>query len=183
MWATLGIKPIEAVAVSLGALGIYLAILFLIRLLGQRSVASMTDTDTAAIVLLGAVGGRAVLGYTPTLVAGVIGLVTLFIIRLVVAWIRRYSAGMWVVGNRPILLMADGRIIEANLARTRIRRIEIYSKLRAAGVLRRDEVACAILEPTGDISILKHTDVIDPVLLESVVGREEIPPTMIAGSH
>lgn len=181
MWSALGIDPIQILHVAIGAFGIYLTLLVLIRLLGQRSVSSMSNIDMAAVIVLGAVGGRAVLGYTPTLLAGVVGLASLCCIRIVVAQVRRHTGGMRVVGNRPVLLMTDGRLIDENLARTHIVPSEIYSKLRAVGICRREDVACAILEPTGTISVLRCGTPIDPEFLDSVVGREQIPAAVVAG--
>ena len=78
MWQRLMLSPAEAVAVVLATAGMYWALVVLVRLLGQRALARMSSTDLATAVALGAVIGRAALGYTPTLGAGVIALVTLF---------------------------------------------------------------------------------------------------------
>lgn len=180
MWQALGLEPVQAVDVVIGAIGIYLAILFLIRIMGQRSVSTMSSIDMAAVIVLGSVGGRAVLGKTPTATAGVVALVTLFGVRIVVAQVRRYSKGMRIVGNRPVLLMIDGRLIDENLVRSHIVPAEVYAKLRGAGIRRHDEVACAILESTGAISILRHGTTIDPEFVDSVVGREEIPTALVS---
>lgn len=176
----LGIQPLQAAEVAIGAFAIYLAILFLIRLLGQRTVATLSSIDTAAVIVLGAIGGRAVLGRTPTVVAGVIALVALFCVRILVAQLRRYGPGMRILGNRPVLLMIDGRLIDDNLARAHMLPSEVYAKLRTAGIRRHDEVACAILESTGTISVLRHGSTIDPEFLEAVVGREEIPAVLVS---
>jgi hypothetical protein len=72
----LGLSWTDAVAVVLSAIGVYLAFLVLIRIVRQRALAAMSSFDFAATIALGAIMGRAVLGYTPTLGAGVLGMAT-----------------------------------------------------------------------------------------------------------
>ncbi len=65
----LGITWTDAATVVVSTIGIYLGFLVLIKLVGQRAVASMSSFDFAAAIALGAVMGRTVAGYTPTLAA------------------------------------------------------------------------------------------------------------------
>jgi len=77
----LGLSWTDAVSVVLSAIGVYLAFLILIRIVGQRALAAMSSFDFAATIAVGAIMGRAVLGYTPTLGAGVLGMATLFALQ------------------------------------------------------------------------------------------------------
>jgi hypothetical protein len=88
----LGLSWTDAVSVVLSAIGVYLAFLILIRIVGQRALAAMSSFDFAATIAVGAIMGRAVLGYTPTLGAGVLGMATLFALQSAfgkVRWNRR----------------------------------------------------------------------------------------------
>jgi uncharacterized membrane protein YcaP (DUF421 family) len=76
--ARLGVDGPGVLAVVLSAVGIYLAFLLMVRLLGQRVLSRLSTFDAVVAVMLGAVAGRAVLGDTPTLAAGVLALGTLF---------------------------------------------------------------------------------------------------------
>ncbi len=73
-----------------------------------------------------------------------------------------------------MILMVDGRMVEENLAQTRVTPSDVRSKLREANVLDPSEVKAVVLETTGDISVL-HGDPasrLDPGLLEGVSGVE-----------
>ena len=88
----LGLSWTDAISVVLSAIGVYLAFLILIRIVGQRALAAMSSFDFAATIAVGAIMGRAVLGYTPTLGAGVLGMATLFALQSAfgrVRWNRR----------------------------------------------------------------------------------------------
>ena len=68
--ARLGVDAPGALAVVASAVGIYLAFLLMVRVLGQRVLSRLSTFDAVVVVMLGAVAGRAVLGDTPTLAAG-----------------------------------------------------------------------------------------------------------------
>ncbi|MEP6464523.1 MAG: YetF domain-containing protein [Frankiaceae bacterium] len=174
----LGVTWDQALSVVLSTIGIYLTFLLLLRLVGQRALANMSSFDFAAAIALGAVMGRVVLGYTPTLLAGVIGLGTLFALQGAVGLLRRNPRADALLSNRALLLMADGQLLQDNLRKAHIIENELRAKLRAAGIRRYDDVACVILERTGSISVLHRGETISPTLLADVRGRELLPASI-----
>ncbi|MET3176595.1 UNVERIFIED_ORG: hypothetical protein ABIB52_004470 [Arthrobacter sp. UYCu721] len=78
MWEELSVTPLQGLEVVVSTAGMYWALVVLVRVLGQRVLARMANSDLATVVALGAVIGRASLGYTPTLGAGLLALGTLF---------------------------------------------------------------------------------------------------------
>lgn len=181
MWENLAVSPVEAVLVVVSAIGMYFTFLILIRLLGQRVMASMSSFDLAAIIALGSVAGRAILGYTPNLSAGVIGVATLLAMQAITGRIRQSRRGSAVVSNRPLLLMAGRDVMTENLHRAHMVEDELHSKLRQAGVRTTAEVACVFLESTGAVSVLRRGELIDPELLRGVEQADRIPPELIRG--
>ncbi|MDJ0313659.1 YetF domain-containing protein [Arthrobacter sp. H35-D1] len=180
MWHDFGLTWTDAIRVVLSAVGLYALVLVLIRVMGQRTMASLSSFDLAAAVALGAVVGRAILGYTPTLAAGALGLVTLLVLQAGTGQLRRYRRGAVAISNRAFVLMAGSEIVEANLRKTHVSETEITAKLRLSGIRSRMEVACVILESTGQISVLRAGVPIDPEFLENVRGAELIPASFLA---
>lgn len=164
----------QAGTVVISTIGIYVTLIVLLRLVGQRALANMSSFDFAAAIALGAVTGRVVLGYTPTLLAGVIGLATLFALQSSFSLARRHHRIDSALSNLPLLLMADGQVLPGNLRRAHIVEDELRAKLRTAGVRSYTDVACVILERTGTISVLPRGAAISAELLADVRGREAI---------
>lgn len=179
MWENLGVTPVEAAMVAVSAVGMYFTFLILLRLLGQRVLASMSSFDLAAIIALGAVAGRSILGYTPTLAAGVIGVGTLLAMQAITGRIRQSRRGAAVVSNRPLLLMAGHDVMAENLHRAHMVEDELHAKLRQAGVRTTSEIACVILESTGAVSVIRRGELIDPVLLDDVRDAARIPAELV----
>jgi len=121
----LGLSWTDAISVVLSAIGVYLAFLILIRIVGQRALAAMSSFDFAATIAVGAIMGRAVLGYTPTLGAGVLGMATLFALQSAfgrVRWNRRLDRALSTV---PLLLVANGAVLPDNLRKVKISEGEV----------------------------------------------------------
>ncbi|MCC9205249.1 DUF421 domain-containing protein [Arthrobacter sp. zg-Y769] len=178
MWHNLGITPSEALWVVLSAIGIYAAFFLLVRGFGQRALASWSTFDRAIVIALGSVLGRVVLGYTPTLAAGIIALATMFAMLGLEGYLRRSKSGAYLTSS-PILLMAGSEVLDEGLRKARILEDELYFKLRQSGIRNLSEVAAAILEPTGDVSVLRRGQRIDPVLLRRVPNTSRIPRDLV----
>ncbi|WP_284024815.1 YetF domain-containing protein [Arthrobacter sp. zg-Y1219] len=177
-WHNLGITPLEGLWVVLSAFGIYAAFFVLIRLAGQRALASWSTMDKAIVIAFGSVLGRVVLGYTPTLAAGVIALATMFALFRLEALLRRTRRGAY-LSSTPILLMAGDQVVASGLRAARIVEDEVYFKLRQAGIRNFSEVGLVILEPTGDVSVLRRGELIDPVLLSRITDKGSIPAHLL----
>lgn len=171
---SLGLSWAEALAVVLSAVGVYVALLLLLRIFGQRAVASMSSFDFAAAVAMGAVMGRAILGSTPTLLAAVVGLATLFAMQVLFGLVRRGPRLQAALNNPPILLIAHGRLLEDNLRRAHVVEDELREKLRLSGVRRYEDVACMVLERTGAVSVLTAGGPISRDLVADVEGAEAL---------
>ncbi|MBL0887739.1 DUF421 domain-containing protein [Myceligenerans indicum] len=166
----LGITPLEAVAVVLATVGMYAALVVLVRLLGQRMLAGLSAFDLAAIIGIGSIMGRAALGEAPHLAGGIIALATLAGCQLATSRIGGWGARA--ITTRPVVLMAGSQVVERNLRRCRIAPHELAGRLRQAGIRNVDEVAMAVLEPSGTISVTRRGTDVSPFLLDGVDGAD-----------
>jgi uncharacterized membrane protein YcaP (DUF421 family) len=177
--ARLGVDAAGALAVVLSAVGIYLAFLLMVRLLGQRVLSRLSTFDAVVAVMLGAVAGRAVLGDTPTLAAGVLGLGTLFALEAAFGRLRSGIRVSALMNNRAVLLMAGDRVLEANLRRVHVVEAELHGALRKAGVRNLGEIACVVFEASGTISVLRRGTPVDPRLLAGVRDGDLVPRELL----
>lgn len=174
-WMEFGLDGIDAVRIIVSCIVFYIGIIILVRVFGQRTLASLSSFDLAAIIALGAIIGRAILGDTPTLIAGLLGLATLLVLQALTGKARHFRRIASIVNSPAVVLMAGSELLLDNLAKAHVDPAEVYSKLRMAGIRQRAEVACVILEPTGQISVTKRGVPIDEDLLRGVIGAERIP--------
>lgn len=159
--------------VAIAAVAAYAAVIAFTRLAGVRSLAKMSSFDFAATVAVGSTLSSTLLGSVPT-TAGLLGLALLFGLQYAVATARRHGLLGGLVDNEPILLMARGEILMENLAHVRMSTSELWSALRKAGIHRREHVLAVVLETTGDVSVLRAGEELDPELLTGVRGAEAL---------
>lgn len=179
MWQLIGVTPAEALAVVIATAGMYLAMVLVVRLLGQRIVSTMSSFDVAAIIAFGSVMGRAALGHAPRLAGGLLALATLLVMQALTGIFRLRRFGERAVAARPVLLMAGATVLEDHLRRCHVSPTELASRLRTAGIRHHHEVAAVIFEPTGAISVLRRGESIDPALLVGVVGAGQMPAELL----
>jgi len=168
----------EALTVMLSTTGIYLSFVVLLRVVGQRLVSGLGAFDLAAAMAMGALVGRVILGHTPVLAAGVVGLVTLAALQTLVGRFRDTPLGSRLITPAPVLLMADGELLTDNLRRTGIVEAEINGQLRRHGIRGHAEVAAVVLEPAGTVSVLRRGEPLDRAMLEGVRGADRLPDSL-----
>jgi uncharacterized membrane protein YcaP (DUF421 family) len=155
----------------------YAVLAILIRVGRQRILTGLSTVDYAAAIAIGAVTGRAILGYTPTLLGGVLGLCTLFLIHWTIVLLRRRYAVPF-IDNRPILLVADGRVLPQQLLRAHISDGGLRQRLRVAGIGCYADVAAVVLERTGTMSVVRRGATIADDVFADVHGWELVHPAV-----
>lgn len=168
----LGITWLEAGAVALATIGMYIALILLVRLCGQRMLSSMSSYDLAAVIAFGGIIARAALGESPRLGGGIVALVTLVGLQATSGLLRRTRFGAALIVNRPMLLMAGPQIIEKHMRRCDVSHGELDSRLRQAGISHPSQVAAVVFEPSGALSVIRAGQPISLEIFDSVVGVE-----------
>lgn len=165
---------VRGVALTSGAV---LWTVLLVKIVGLRSFSKMTAFDFVTTVAAGSLIAQAgtrsswtEYGQTLIAIAGV------FLIQWVLGKARRNSRLVEaLITNKPVLLAQDGRFFDKALEATRISRANVYEKIRQANAGSFGEVRAAVLETTGDVSIL-HGSELDARLLEGVQRIGEASP-------
>ncbi len=139
---------------------IYLLVLVGIRISGKREVGQMTPFDLVLLLLISNSVQNAMTGPDTSLAGGAVAAATLLIMNYVVAELsggnRRFRK---FVQGQPSLLVHDGQVIEAHMAKEHVSMDELERSLREHGVATYKEAALAVLEVDGSISVLKYDDI------------------------
>jgi uncharacterized membrane protein YcaP (DUF421 family) len=139
---------------------IYCLVLIGIRISGKREVGQMTPFDLVLLLLLSNSVQNAMTGPDTSLAGGAIAAVTLLVLNYFVAEasggnrrFRKYIQG------QPAMLIHDGEIIQAHMAKEHVSMDELERALREHGVGTYKQAALAVLEVDGSISVLKYDDI------------------------
>ena len=139
---------------------VYLLVLLGIRLTGKREVGQMTPFDLTLLLLLSNSVQNAMTGPDTSLLGGAVAALVLLTLNYLLAEVsglnRRFRS---VIQGSPTLLIHNGSLIAAHCAKEHVSVDEVHRALREHGVCSISEVALAVLEVDGSISVLKYDDV------------------------
>lgn len=151
---------------------IYLVVLIGVRLSGKREVGQMTPFDLVLLLLISNSVQNAMTGPDTSVLGGVAAAITLLLMNYLIAELsggnRRFRK---FVEGQPSLLVHDGQVIEAHMAKEHISMDELERSMREHGINNYHDVALAVLEVDGSISFLKY-DEINPSANTHLVRRK-----------
>jgi uncharacterized membrane protein YcaP (DUF421 family) len=146
-------------AIVLRTFVIYLVVLIGVRLSGKREVGQMTPFDLTLLLLISNSVQNAMTGPDNSLIGGIAAAMTLLLMNYVIAELsganRRFRK---FVQGQPSLLIHDGQVITAHMAKEHVSMDELERALREHGINSYHEVALGVLEVDGSISCLKYDE-------------------------
>src|SRR6266576_5158538 len=138
---------------------IYALVLIGVRLSGKREVGQMTPFDLTLLLLISNSVQNAMTGPDNSLIGGIAAAITLLLMNYVIAELsganRRFRK---FVQGQPSLLIHDGQVIPAHMAKEHVSMDELERALRERGISSYHDVAIGVLEVDGSISCLKYDD-------------------------
>lgn len=153
---------------------IYLLVLIGVRLSGKREVGQMTPFDLVLLLLLSNSVQNAMTGPDTSLVGGMVAATVLLVLNYFVADLsganRRFRK---FIQGQPSMLIHDGEVIEAHMAKEHVSMDDLERALRAHGISDYRQVAIGVLEVDGSISFLRYDD-INPTAHTHLVRRKGI---------
>jgi len=139
---------------------VYLLVLVGVRLSGKREVGQMTPFDLTLLLLLSNSVQNAMTGPDTSLLGGAVAALTLFLLNYTIAEYAGVNRKFrkWVQGS-PSLLIHNGEVVTAHMAKERVTMDELERALREHGIASPKEVSIGVLEVDGSMSFLKFDDI------------------------
>src|SRR4051794_392040 len=134
---------------------VFFLILLVTRAVGRRELSSMEPFDMIMLVVIGDLVQQGVTQSDYSLTGVVVVLSTLAVLTVFTAYVSyRIRALRPVLEGDPVVLIADGRLLEDNLHRQRMTVEEVRAEARLAQIGSFDDIRWAVLESNGRISFL-----------------------------
>jgi len=146
--------------IALRTIAVYAVVLAGVRLSGKREVGQMTPFDLTLLLLLSNSVQNAMTGPDTSLLGGVVAAVTLLVMNYFVADLsganRRFRK---FIQGEPSLLVHDGQVMEAHMSKEHVSMDELERAMREHGIADYHDIALAVLEVDGSISMMKYDDI------------------------
>lgn len=135
---------------------IYFFLLVLLRVTGKRQVGQLAPFDFVLLLILSNGVQNAMNAGDSSVLAGLILAATLILLNHAVGYATYRSRKLEaMVEGRPEVLIRNGRLFQAIMEQQHISDLELNTALRASGCQRVEDVALAILETNGHVSVFK----------------------------
>lgn len=136
---------------------IYLALLAMMRIAGKREIGSLAPMDFLAILLLSETVSPALTRQDTSLAASLTAAATLLGVTTLVSWLSyRFRAIEQLIDGPPRVVIRDGSIDDEVCRTERLTAQDLASALRKEGIASPADVACATVEPTGRITVIRR---------------------------
>lgn len=158
---------------------LFVLTIIVIRVMGKAALAQLAPHDIAAIVFIVTIAVGPIT--TDKLGRAIIGLIAVAACHILFSRLALFRWLNQLIIGQPTILIKHGKILKSNLKRSRYSLIELLASIRKAGYPDIHDVKYAILEPTGDISVLPKDNVVSvtPRHLNLDVKYEGIPISVI----
>lgn len=134
----------------------FFAILFITRLLGRQQVAQLTLHEYINGITFGSIAATLATDVNQKTWSHLLGLFLFGGLTFLVSFISQKSRNISkIIQGEPIIVIQDGIILEKNLARYHYTIDDLNHLLRKKDVFNITDVKYAILETTGELSVVK----------------------------
>ena len=138
---------------------LYLILIVGLRLTGKRQIGELEPIELVLTMLLSDLASVPMQNFGIPLLNGLVPIVTLLSLSMLLSWCSLHSVRFRsLVCGEPAVIIRDGKLEQAAMRRNRLTLDELLEALRAQGVTSLGDVKYAILETSGQLSVLLRAD-------------------------
>lgn len=146
--------------IVLRVLAIYLIIVVLFRTMGKRTMAQVTTVDLVLLLVISEATQQAMLGDDYSITTSALAIITLMFVDWMADLLKFKSTKFSrLIEGAPIVLVEHGKPLETRMRKEHININDVLLAARKQqGLLHLTQIEYAILESSGDISIIPASD-------------------------
>ncbi len=137
----------------------YCFLVFMVRIVGRRPGKQMTPFEFVLIFFIGGLTLTGMVSEDRSITNAFCQIITIALVHFSIAWLRKrsYRFSLFADGT-PLLLIEGGRWRTETMSRMSIQDDDVMAAARDKGLERLDQIRYAVLERTGEISIIQASD-------------------------
>ncbi len=135
---------------------IYVIVLVVMRLMGKREIGQMQPFELAISIMIADLATIPMADIGIPISNGIIPILGLLVMHLIISVINLKSSKIReLICGKPTILIYRGKIDEEKMKKERLTLNELEEKLRSNNVMNLGDVEYAVLETSGDISVIQ----------------------------
>ncbi len=126
------------------------------RVTGKATLGELSTFQLLLFVTMGDLVQQGVTGQDYSLTGAALAVSVFALLTVVLSWVNfRWPGARTIVHGAPVVVVSDGRPIDAAMAAERLSTDDLYEAAREQGIERVDQVRLAVLEADGRISFFR----------------------------
>ncbi len=138
---------------------VFIFLFLLLRIMGQRELPPLGPFRPVLLVILGDAVQQGLTQDDYSLTGAMLAVGTIAVLQILTSYANyKFPRIRSVIDGQPLVIVQDGKPIEKNLDRERLTMDDLAVAARREGIGKLDDVAWAVIEPSGTISFIKKSD-------------------------
>ncbi len=135
---------------------IYLFLLVLFRLVGQRTLSELSTFDFILLLIVSEAAQNALVGDDFSMTTGFIAILTIVMLDVLLSIVKkRFDTVEKVTEGTPLVLVDHGKPLHDRLEKTHVTETDVLQAARhTQGLERMEQIKYAVLETSGGISVI-----------------------------
>ena len=141
------------------SIALYIIVLIVMRLMGKREIGQLQPFELAISIMIADLASIPMTDPGIPIFNGIIPILGLLVMHLLISIINlKSSKAREIICGRPSILIYRGKINENNLKKERFTINELEERLRGNNVINLGDVEYAILETSGQVTVIQKPD-------------------------
>jgi len=161
---------------------LYTIIILVLRLMGKRQIGQLQPSELVVALIIADLAAVPMANVGIPLINGIIPIITLFIMEELLSYMSLKSErARGFISGKPSVIIERGMIVEKELKRLRYNLNDLLEQLRLKNFSNLEDVSYAILETSGQLSVIPKEDK-NPVTLKDMnikANTQHLPVTVI----
>lgn len=161
---------------------LYFILMIGLRLMGKRQIGELEPSELVLTLIISDLAAVPMQDFGIPLVNGVFPIVTLLCVSMLLSFFSLKSIRFrGLVCGYPTVIIRDGKVLQQNMARNRFTVDELLEQLRSQGYSDLTAVKYAVLETSGQVSVLPYTkdSPVTPQVMNLTVQDDVTLPVLV----
>ncbi|MEG0737561.1 DUF421 domain-containing protein [Amedibacillus sp. YH-ame10] len=158
---------------------VYFVIILSLRVMGKREVGELSVFDIVIYLVMSELLALSIAETKESIMKSLVPIFTLAIMQIAISWILLKSKKIRdIFDGKSVILIHNGHINQDKMKKERYNIDDLMSQIRSKDLCTPDEVAFAVLENSGELSIIpkkqckvKHPD---PLINDGIVNKDAL---------
>ena len=138
---------------------LYVLILSAVRMMGKRQISEMQTSELVITLLMSNIATIPMQDTEQSMLSGIVPIMILLVCEILLSYIMlKKSRIRRLICGKPVIVINNGAVDRKALKELRISTEDLFEQLRQKDIFDIDEVAFAVIETNGMLSVLKKAE-------------------------